>query len=195
MIKRRGFSLIEIMVALARAGAVALIAYGTLRAAFDSDARLSSYRANSESLALMRGVVRDALRHTVEESSSGHPAFRIEHGSAGDDSGDAIQFLSRGVSPPLGAKGLWSLTLTTSEHGLRIDATPMDDSLATPFTATTPGIVRLRASVIRDASQRDWAAEWDSPDRRPYAVRLDFIGHDGAALGSPLVVVTTIGLN
>ncbi len=193
MTRRTGFSLVEVMVAIVLTGTVALISYGSLRAAIDTGEKLEAFRAQSEALALMRELVRGALRHSIDGSAAGHAAFRVGHAQEPRGEADSVEFLSRGISSPLGAKGLWLVTLATSGDGVRFRAFPIDDSLAVPFTTLTPGISRLRISEMRSATDQNWVGDWDSIDRRPYAVRIDFLGEDGSAAGPSLVVTTAIG--
>jgi prepilin-type N-terminal cleavage/methylation domain-containing protein len=192
MTGRHGFTLLELIVSIAVAGIIALLVYGSAQAAFDTRERLRHYRATSEAELRARTLLADALRHASDEANVGADAFAIEN--AIDASGrpiDRLTFLSRGVTPPLGASALWRVDVGISTEGLRIDATPLVDggdvtSQSAPVTALIPSIRALdvQAMPVGDPS---WVAAWPSIRQLPAAVRIALRGPD-AEVGTPLIV-------
>jgi prepilin-type N-terminal cleavage/methylation domain-containing protein len=69
MMRRRGLTLLELMVAITVTGIVALLAYGSAQAGFDTDERLARVGETSEAEAQFRALVSDALRHPVEATA------------------------------------------------------------------------------------------------------------------------------
>ena len=193
MKKRSGFTLIEVVIALVISGVVALLAYGTMQAGFDSRDRLDQYRRNSESVATLRAFLVDALRHPADASESGYPSFVLNSGATATGvNTDGLRFVSRGVTSPLGAGARWLVTVTTSGDGLHLSAEPLDDPGLGRIASAVPGIRGMRVQVMADAAQPVWRDDWTSTRQTPAAVRLQLTGADGTPAGSPLVVLTSL---
>ncbi|MGZ8470574.1 MAG: PulJ/GspJ family protein, partial [Gemmatirosa sp.] len=72
MSARRGFTLLEVMVALVVSAMVVTLAYGAAQAGFDTEARLREGQAAARATTAWRALLGDALRH-------------VERGVADDD--------------------------------------------------------------------------------------------------------------
>ncbi len=194
MKSHHGFTLIETMVALVLSGIVALLAYGTMRAGFETRDRLTEYRHESESVATMRALLTDALRHPADAGELGYPTFRIEREIETPSlNGNRLQFVSRGVSSPLGAGARWLVTLASAGDGMHFSAEPLDETDLGSIASVLPGVRAVRVQVMADVTDAAWRDSWTSERQAPAAVRLDFIGEKGAA-GSPLVVRSSLEL-
>ncbi|MEO5904393.1 MAG: prepilin-type N-terminal cleavage/methylation domain-containing protein [Gemmatimonadaceae bacterium] len=183
----RGFTLIELIVSIVLTGLVALLAYGSVQAGLDSAGRIETYRRTSESEALARSLIADALRHPADAPSG--ESFEI---LSTVESGDVLQFVSRGVSGPLGAGQLWRVEISPSPHGLQFSAVPLEGILST----IRGGVASLRSidvRVMRAADEVEWQDHWESTRQFPTAVEITFRDSLGAVAGSPLVVTTGLG--
>src|SRR5687768_14558539 len=121
MTRRAGFTLLEVMVAIVITGVVALLAYGTARAGFDTSDRLDRFHTTLEAQMIVRSLLLNALRHPPEGGGAAmnDMLFTIEdRTSAGGVPMDGVRFLSRGITPPLGATEMWSVTVAPSSGGV-----------------------------------------------------------------------------
>ena len=193
MRKQHGFTLIEVMIALVISGIVALLSFGTMQAGFDSRDRLDRYRRNAESVATMRAFLVDALRHPADAGAAGYPAFEMNPpaGANGLNAG-ALRFVSRGVTSPLGAGARWLVTVAAASDGLHFSAEPLDDATLGRIASVVPAIKSMRVQVMAEGTQPEWRDDWTSTRQTPAAVRLEMTGADGAPVGAPLVVQTSL---
>ena len=70
MSSRRAFTLLELIVSIAVAGIVALLAYGSANAGFDTRDALARHRATTEAELRSRVLLADALRHSSDEAGA-----------------------------------------------------------------------------------------------------------------------------
>jgi prepilin-type N-terminal cleavage/methylation domain-containing protein len=188
MISRRGFTLLEVIVSITVAGIIALLAYGSASAGFDTRDALARHRATTESELRARALIADALRHASDEADPGQPAFELT--DAMDANGlpsDELTFLTRGVMPPLGASELWIVSLAPSPKGLVIRAKSSSAANAAGVVATVAGVRGLEVEAMSIAD-RSWTGAWASSAQIPAAARLTFYDAAGGRIGAPLVV-------
>jgi type II secretion system protein J len=184
---RAGFTLVELLVAIMITSVIALLAYGSARAAFDTDDRLARARSAVEGAGAMRALVSDALRHAVPAVSDDQLAFELQAGTRADDlPADRVRFVSRGLVPPLGAGTAWLVTVGVAADGLVVDAVPVTGDAA-PVRALVPGVAGLRVRALASDGGA-WARAWDAPARLPRGVELRLLRADGALAGAPIVV-------
>ena len=171
---RRGFTLIELMVALVLTGMIALTAYVALEAGASTRERVEGPMAQRERAILGRAMLEDALRHAVDDGNSGAPFAR-----AGDAAnGDVLSFTTRGIIPPLGASGRWRVIVRQG----RLEATPLDEA-GPRFVAVLPGVRALRAMTLQSG---EWRESLATIDHVPPVVRIEF-----RTVGDPLAPVVT----
>jgi prepilin-type N-terminal cleavage/methylation domain-containing protein len=191
MTPRRGFTLLEVMVALVVTGIVALLAYGAASAGFDASDRLERYRATVEAQAIVRALLLDALRHLPEGGGAAmnDTLFALhDRASAEGIPSDALRFFSRGVTPPLGASGSWMVTLAPAEEGVRMVAVPIGPGEAAPVSVRLSGARGLDVRLLDRTADSLWLDRWDVAGRVPAAVALEFLSAGGVPVGPPLVV-------
>lgn len=188
MSNRRAFTLLELIVSIAVAGIIALLAYGSAAAGFDTRDALARYRTTTEAELRARVLVTDALRHASDEGDRGTPAFELV--DAMDVRGlpsDQLKFLTRGITPPLGGSVLWSVTLAPSPNGLVLRAAPVGSTGAASVTAVLANVRGLDVQVATLAD-RTWNSAWTASGQLPAAVRLTLYDASGEVVGAPLVV-------
>jgi prepilin-type N-terminal cleavage/methylation domain-containing protein len=187
-----GFTLLEVMVAIVITGVVALLAYGTASAGFDTRDRLKEYQVTTGAEIIVRAFLLDALRHPPEQGgiAMNDTLFWIEDEITSEGlPADAVLFLSRGVASPLGASNTWAVELSVSTSGLRLYASPIShDDHHEPITMLIPEVQGLNIEVLDRSTDTEWQQSWDAPGRVPAAVRLDFVSSRNLRAGSPVVV-------
>jgi prepilin-type N-terminal cleavage/methylation domain-containing protein len=194
--KARGaFTLLEVVVVIAITGIVALVAYGTAAAGFDTDRRLERVRTGIEARAIIRDLLVDALRHPSPGGGSAMNDVLFEIDDAVDARGrptDAVRFRSRGLTSLGGATASWAVTLEPRAAGLRVRAEPIGSSGAVAWDAVLADVRGLDVRVRSRTDDSLWSDGWDALGRTPAAVRLEFLAESGAPAGPPLVVHTAL---
>ena len=142
-----GFTLIEVIVAIVLTGIVTLLAYGSVQAGLDSANRIEAYRRTTESEALVRSLVSDALRHPADAPDG--TSFEIAQTA---ESGDVLRFVSRGVSGPLGAGELWRVEIAPSAKGLEFSALPLEGDIS-PIRGKVPSLGSIDVHVLGAADR------------------------------------------
>ena len=180
--RRSGFTLIEVMVALVITGLVVSVAYASMQAGLDTSDRLADVQRGDEREIVARALIQNAIRHALPGSIGGQAVFTLTDSPAGDE----LRFRTRGVSEPLGATEVWEVELLTSSEGLQIVGHAVDEP-SSSFAGVLPRVRRLDVRV-RGRDYRDgWFEEWTISDRSPVAVSIAFLGPDGRSIGAPLV--------
>ena len=180
--RRRGFTLIEIMVALVVTGLVVSVAYATLQAGFDTSERMTNAQDGDEREVVARAMLSNALRHAVSGTIGGEPVFVLRD----EPQGDGLRFLTRGVSEPLGAGEVWEVSLLPGPDGAQFGGRQVDNpsrSFATVLRRVNALNVQVRGRDFRDG----WLETWNAPDRSPAAVSISFLNADGRLIGAPLM--------
>ncbi|MEO8575754.1 MAG: prepilin-type N-terminal cleavage/methylation domain-containing protein [Gemmatimonadales bacterium] len=186
MTKRRAFTLIEVMIAIVLTALIALLAYGSAQAGFDTADRLDDYHSGAESQALMRGLITDGLRHLSDAPSGGPATFR----SARTATGSELSFVSRGISSPLGAGSLWFVKISSSSMGIELRADPLEDSIAAPIYAVVKGVRLIDVKSLRPDDSGEWVHEWESPRQVPEAVEISYASERSSNPPSLIVAVS-----
>ena len=180
---RSGFTLVELMIALVIGSVVALLAYSTLRAGMDVEARITAARGADETTAALRAMLSDAIRHAVSGDSRESTGLRTETDGSGRTT--RLTFVSRGISSPLGGSGAWQIGLSADSSGVILDATPFDSTRASlRLTARGPRSFTLRFLAIDDER---WRTGWNDPSRLPEAVEVRFLDAQGRETMAALV--------
>ncbi len=177
---RRGFTLIEIVVALVITGVVALTSYAALDAGIGTRQRIDGPLRDRESTQLARTMLEDALRHVVDRGLEGEAFARNEGGA-----GDVLAFNTRGIVAPLGGSALWRVEM----RGGTLRALPVDE----PGPELRAELTDVRAIEVATLGPDGWRRDAAPLDRMPDAVRVDFVTRAGAPPLAPVVVRLTGG--
>jgi prepilin-type N-terminal cleavage/methylation domain-containing protein len=189
--RRAGFTLLELLVAIVLTGVVALLAYGTARAGIDLNERIARERSRVEAQMIVRSLLHDALRHLPEGggASMDDTLFTIADRFAADGlPSDIVRFVSHGVTPPFGASAMWSVTLLPTEDGIRLLAFAIGADRMAPIDAQLTGVRGLNVRVLARSADSTWLEQWESVGRVPAAVALEFLSERGTVVAPPLVV-------
>jgi prepilin-type N-terminal cleavage/methylation domain-containing protein len=190
---RRGFTLFELMVAIVVTSVVVLLAYGTLQAGLDADARLGAHQSTVAAEVQLRAMLVDALRHPADAPQDGALAFEVRRGvAAGGSSADTLRFFSRGVVAPLGTSEPWDVALVPTPGGVRFIARPLGPAAQATVVAT---VAELRGVRVRTLAQSSlgggWTDGWTGDRGFPDAVEITLADSAGRMTGPPVVV--TVG--
>jgi prepilin-type N-terminal cleavage/methylation domain-containing protein len=189
---RRGFTLLELLVAIVLAGVVALLVYGTSRAASDTETRLAASRRAWQSQRAMRTLLEDALRNARSPLRPGDPAFQLQTQTSGRGvPSDRLTFVTRGGFPPLTGDADWRVTVEATPAGLSVIAVPLGVRAAARLAGLVPGVTGVEIRV-QTPGGGPWNRQWALPAAFPRAVVLTF-WNDSAAIGAPLRVALPLG--
>ena len=173
---RRGFTLLELLVAIVLAGVVALLVYGAARAGADTQARLTASRRRWQAERAMRTLLEDALRNARPAMRPGDAAFalRARTSSTGIPQDD-LTFVTRGGFPPLTADADWRVTIEIAEAGggLSVIAVPLGVRTPARLAGVLPGVTGLEIRVLPPGGG-SWTRQWALPSGFPRAVALTF---------------------
>ncbi|MFN8574643.1 MAG: prepilin-type N-terminal cleavage/methylation domain-containing protein [Gemmatimonadaceae bacterium] len=186
--RRRGFTLIELMIALVISLVVVTLAYGAVQTGMDTGERVQGVRTGIQERAAAREVLIDALRHALPGIAGGPAVFELID-SVGADGlpHDRLRLVTRGVLPPLGTGEGWLVTLGGTADVV-MDAVTEQPQEEGRYRGVFRGARGLDIRVRGNAPGAPWREVWDDPGRAPSAVSVSFIGADGQPDRTPLVV-------
>lgn len=187
MSARRGFTLIEVMIALVIGSVVVLLAYATLRTGVDVQERVAEARDADEAAMTMRAMLGDAMRHAGAADDREPRGMHTDS----DVSGRPVRFsfVSRGITPPHGGADAWRVSLSADSIGVTLTAAPLDVS-QTPLRLTTRH-ARTFAVRFLERDDAEWRTDWNDPTRLPTAVEVRFLDAAGREAMAPLVARTS----
>jgi prepilin-type N-terminal cleavage/methylation domain-containing protein len=179
---RRGFTLVEVMIALLISSIVVVLAYATLSAGLDTQDRVAAARAADAESAAMRAMIGDALRHAVAGDASDPLGM---HTNA---AGSSLHFITRGIDAPMGGRGRWQVSISTDTAGVSMRAVSRDGQGAPLIVTARRG--RTLAVRFLPMASMEWRDRWEDPSRLPEAVELHVRDAQGRDLMPPLVART-----
>jgi prepilin-type N-terminal cleavage/methylation domain-containing protein len=182
MMLRRGFTLVEVMIALLIGSVVVALAYATLGAGLDTQRRVATARDEDAESAAMRAMLGDALRHAVSGDASDPLGMHT------DESGSSLHFVTRGIDAPMGGSGRWQVSISADTAGVSMRAVSRDGQ-RTPLTLTARRGRDLAVRFLPDVSM-EWRDRWDDPSRLPEAIELRVLDGKGRDVLPPLVART-----
>lgn len=186
MIRNRGFTLIEVMIALVISSVVVLLSYSTLRAGIDVEERVTEARESAVNMVTLRALLSDALRHATAADRGDPGALQSSVDAGGHLS--SLAFTSRGITPPLGGSSAWRVLLSADSAGVSLQASPAA-SQQVPLSLRASGPVALSVRFL-GLDARGWQLEWNDPTRLPVAVEVRFLTASGGDYLAPLIART-----
>lgn len=193
MKRRAGFTLIEVMVSLVLAAVVALLVYGAVRAARDTQARLADERRSLQAALAMRLLLENALANAQTTFLAADTMFLLESRVGGrGEPRDRLTFVTSGDLPPLSPGADWIVTLEPTPLGLRLAGGPMGIRTPNRLLALLPGVTGLAIRVRDPGGPKDWSRQWNFQAVLPSAVELTYWS-DSGPVGLPLTVSLALG--
>jgi prepilin-type N-terminal cleavage/methylation domain-containing protein len=189
---RRGFTLLELLIALVLAGVVALLVYGAVHAGADTEARIAAARRRWQSQQAMRTLIEDALRNARPALRAGDAAFALQTRTAADGvPQDRLTFVTRGGFPPLTGDADWRVTIEATPAGVSAVAIPLGTRAPARVAGTLAGMTGIEIRV-QPPGGGPWSRQWTLPAAFPRAVALTFWSDSGPS-GAPLRVTLPLG--
>jgi hypothetical protein len=184
------------MIAIVVTGVVALLVYGVIGVALDTQARVIERRGALQREVAFRAVLSEALRSMRQAAPTEPDIFVLEESE--DGSGrprDRLSFVTAGGTPPLTADADWRVTLEVTGAGITLAAFP-EGVVAPPIVlATLEGMTGLDVDVLAPGRLPPRApGAIASLPGAPGLVSVLFWDATGVA-GPPLVVAPRVGGN
>lgn len=188
----RGFTLIELMLALTITGVVALLVYGAADIAFDTQARLTESEHVIRSEHAWHTVIEDALRNLRANADYPRATLLLTPGlDAAGRPHDRLEFITAGGTPPLTGDADWIVTVEIGESGPVLTALPIGVRVPARRIVGLPGIRGLDIRVLSGIQNSQWLDQWNNRQQLPRAIELTYWTDDGPV--SPSVLLTLPG--
>lgn len=170
---RHGFTLLEVLLAIALTGVVALLVYGAAGAALDTQRRVDTARERLQWTRGWHASLADALRNARPGRVPGDTAFWIEHrvGPRGLPQ-DRLRFVAAGGTPPLTADVDWVVSVEAGAEGVVLMASPVGVAAPPLVAYAPPGLVGLDVRVVGFTREPEWTDRWRFPQLVPRGVEL-----------------------
>jgi len=147
--RRSGFTLLELLVAIVVAGVVALLVYGIIGVALDTEARVTARRDVLQREIAFRAVLTDALRAVRQADRSEPETFVLEEDQGPDGlPRDRLSFVTAGGTPPLTGDADWHVTVEVTDEGLVLAAYPVGLAAPRVTVLRLPGVAGLDAEIV-----------------------------------------------
>lgn len=192
-VSRRGFTLLEVMVALTIAGMAFSAAGFAIGAARSTAARVARHEQRVEADSRFRALLTDWLRHAPPPELVDGALLTIDRAGTTP----IVQFVTRGLDQPLGTGALWRVELSLRDTVLWARATSLRDGdgngaagRVAPLVATLSPVEAFDVRVLEHATGVEsvaWRADWPVAQDRPRAVEVTW-RQTGAAV-TPLRVL------
>jgi prepilin-type N-terminal cleavage/methylation domain-containing protein len=174
---RRGFTLLEVMIAVVLTGVVALMALASAQVSAASAAAIRGSLRTAGSERAARQALFDLLHNVRPPLSRGDTSFALV--------GDTLRFSAAGA-PPLDAEYDWMISVFAGDSGLALHARTLGRGPAARTAMRLGPATRWQVLVLPPGA-REWRREWAPAPVLPAAVAITLFDRE-RALGPPLVV-------
>jgi prepilin-type N-terminal cleavage/methylation domain-containing protein len=187
-----GFTLVEVMMGLVITGVVALLVYGAIRTAADTQASLAAGRSAVRAEMAWRAIITDAVRNVRAPTDYGAPTLRLESGEGPDGRpADRLVLVTAASTPPLTTGTDWQVSVAPGPSDLIAEAVPLGRR-GQPLRIRGPtGVTGLDVQALGVGSAR-WRDSWTTDRSLPRALRITFWTDEGPA-PRPLLVSLPLG--
>ena len=175
-VRRAGFTLLEVMVAVVLTGVVALTALVAARVSAEAHARLDAGLRSVQSDRAVRQTLLDLLHNVLAPRQRADTSLVLK--------GDTLRFVAAGA-PPLDPDYDWLLELRPGPAGLELAARTLGRASAR-IGFRIPRVTRWEVRVW-GPGDTEWRREWAQAAMPPRGIAITFWG-DSQPLGPPLTV-------
>jgi general secretion pathway protein J len=186
--RSRGFTLVEMLVALAVASLLVSLVYGAVRVGQRSASALDRQVAQSEVMRIGWQFIHDAVSHAVPALDPARPASR----NGFEGGADRLVFVAK-MTSYVGTDGLMRISLGREAAGdgdqllltrVRLDgedAAADGEAIEQAVLVDRLGEFRVEYfGQVERGTAPDWHAFWDNPGQLPNLVRIQVGPADGA---------------
>jgi prepilin-type N-terminal cleavage/methylation domain-containing protein len=174
---RRGFTLLEVMIAIVLTSIVALMAFASARVSADSYAVITRRLADVRGERAARQTLLDLLHNVRPPRVRSDTAFAL--------SGDTLRFIAAGA-PPLDPDYDWLVAIEPGDSGLSLVGRSMGRGPAASLRLRLPHVTRWQVRVLPPRGN-EWKDVWSPAPVMPEAVAMTlWIGDEPA--GPPFTV-------
>jgi len=147
--RRNGFTLLELLVAIVVTGVVALLVYGIVGVALDTEARVTTQRDVLQREIAFKAVLAEALRTARQAEMAQRQTFLLEDSDVmGGPPRDRLSFVTAGGTPPLTADADWHVTVEATAEGLTLAAYPQGIAAPKLTVLRLPGVTGFDAEIV-----------------------------------------------
>ena len=158
----RGFTLLEVMIAIVLTSIVALMAFASAQVSADSYAVITGRLAAVRSDRAARQTLLDLLHNVRPPRARGDTAFAL--------SGDTLRFTAAGA-PPLDPEYDWLVSIEPGDSGLSLVGRSMGRGPAASMRLRLPRITRWQVRVLPPRGN-EWKDVWAPAPVMPEAVAI-----------------------
>lgn len=192
MTRRRGFTLLEVIVAITVTGLSLTTAGMALSAARTTAARIQAHEAHTEADSRVRALLTDMLRHAPLAEQVDEPLLVVDRVAGTPRGTPRLRFLSTGVREPYGTGAVWQVEVGVHDSTLVVRASPTGRDIgASPLVARLSPITQFEVRLLEHATAMaspTWRADWPIAQDRPRVIELTW-SHASDRIAVPLRVV------
>lgn len=177
MTPRRGFTLLEVMIAVVLTSVVALMAFASARLSAESSAVIQRDLMRVRTDRAARQTLLDLLHNVRPPRGRGDTSFAL--------SGDTLTFTAGGAAP-LDPEYDWLVAVGPADSGLSLVARSLGRGPAASTRLRLPRITRWQVRVLPPRG-REWKDVWAPAPVLPEAVAITLWSGDDP-LGPPLTI-------
>lgn len=173
----RGFTLLEVMVAVVLTSVVGLMAFASAQVSAGSHAAIQGRLRSVQSDRAARQLLLDLLHNVQPPRVRGDTSFAL--------SGDTLTFMAAGATP-LDLEYDWMVVMHPGDDGLVLTARTVGRGPAARTTVVLPHVARWQVRVLPPGA-REWRANWAPAPVLPDAVAITLWSGD-RPVGPPLTI-------
>jgi prepilin-type N-terminal cleavage/methylation domain-containing protein len=175
----RGFTLIEVIVAVLLTSLVVILGFSAAKVSLDGGARLEHNLRALQSQRAVRQMIGDALRNAQLPQLPLDQGFELRN--------DRLTFVAASGTSPLDPDFDWLITLGPAGRRIEFEARPLGHAPDAQVRFSLPLVTRWDVRVMTSGTAAGWLREWPRSTLMPRAVEMRF-WNDSLPVGPPLVV-------